>query len=306
MTNEPLISIVLCTYNGERFLQAQLDSLLQQSWKNIEIIVSDDQSTDGTREILAAYENDPRFRITYQQKNLGAVANFEYATRQANGGYIAFCDQDDTWLPGKIEKLYNAIGNSLLVYSDSELVDEEGKSLHKKISTLRKLGDVNDTRGFIFSNVVWGHAMMVKKELLQDVLPIPEKIPHDIWLAAKATALSGIRHLDEVLTLYRQHSTTVTTTIAQKATTRAHEKRFADFEEKLNWINVLKNNCRETEKKFYEELYDLFALKAGGKFVMPLFFFLLKYQSLLFQFTNKSLLSRIIEIRKLSRGELNM
>lgn len=303
MTQEPLISIVLCTYNGEAFLQEQIGSLLQQSWKNIEIVVSDDHSTDGTRSILSKYENDPRFRITYQQKNLGAVANFEYAAGQAHGDYIAFSDQDDVWLPGKIEKLYGAIRDSLLVYSDSELVDEQGESLHKKISGLRKLGNTNDTRGFVLSNIVWGHAMLVKRELLQHVLPIPQGIPHDIWFAAKATALSGIVYLDEVLTRYRQHSKTVTTTIAQKTTTRPHEKRFIDFEEKLNWINILKHNCGDAERPFYEKLYDLFSLKANGKFVMPLFLFLLKHQAALFQFTNKSLLSRVVEIRKLSRGE---
>ncbi len=294
---------MLCTYNGERFLQAQIDSLLQQSWKNIEIIISDDDSEDGTRNILQGYQSDPRFHIRYQPKNIGAIHNFEYATQQAKGEYIVFCDQDDIWLPEKIEKLYRAIGDRWLVYSDSILIDEDGLSLQKNLSQLRKMCSGNDTRGFIFSNVVWGHAMMIKKDLLPHVLPIPKNVPHDIWFAAKATALTGIQYLDEPLTLYRQHAETVTTTIAQKANTRPHKKRYADFEEKLNWINVLKHNCREDEKEFYEKLYDLFSLKANGRFVSPLFFFLLQNQDIIFRFTNKNLFSRIIEIRKLSRGE---
>lgn len=276
--------------------------MLQQSWPNLEIVVSDDGSTDGTGSILQAYETDPRFRITRQTRNLGAIANFEYATQAAKGEYLAFCDQDDIWLPEKIEKLYNAIGDSWLVYSDSILIDEVGQSLQKNLSQLRRMGDVTDTRGFIFSNVVWGHAMLVNKQLLPHVLPIPAGIPHDIWFAASATALTGIKYLDEVLTLYRQHSQTVTTTIAQKASTRAHEKRYKDFEEKLNWIGTLKNN-ETVYSSFYEELYQLFSRKGRGAFVWPLFFFLLKHENLLFQFTNKSFFSRIIEIRKLSRGE---
>ncbi len=294
---------MLCTYNGERFLQAQIDSLLQQTWSNFEIIISDDDSDDTTRNILQVYRDDPRFRITYQPKNIGPIHNFEYAAQQAKGEYIAFSDQDDIWLPEKIEKLYKAMGDHWLVYSDSILIDDKGQSLQKNLSQLRRMYSGNDTRGFIFSNVVWGHAMMINRQLLQHVLPITANIPHDIWFAAKATALTGIQYLNEPLTLYRQHAKTVTTTIPQKAGTRAQKKRYADFEEKLNWIDVLKHNCKEEEKAFYEKLYDLFSLKADGQFVSTLFFFLLQNQESLFQFTNKNLLSRIIEIRKLSRGE---
>jgi len=276
--------------------------LLQQTYPNIEIIISDDGSVDGTKDILRVYENDPRFKITYQSENRGAIQNFEYATKQANGEYIAFCDQDDIWLPEKIEKLYHAIGDQWLVYSDSILIDEEGLSLQKNLSQLRRMYSGKDTRGFIFSNVVWGHTMLVNKQLLPHVMPIPAGIPHDIWFAFKATTLTGIKYLDEPLTLYRQHSKTVTTTIAQKAVTRPHEKRYKDFEEKLYWIGLLKNNEKE-EKIFYEELYHLFSLKANGRFVWPLFFFMVKHEEILFQFTNKNFLSRMIEIRKQSRGE---
>lgn len=294
---------MLCTYQGERFLQAQIDSLLQQTYPNIEIIVSDDHSTDKTKMILQAYENDSRFKITYQPETLGAIGNFEYAAKQANGAYIAFCDQDDIWLPEKIEKLCNTIGEHLLVYSDSILIDEDGQSLQKNLSQLRRMSDLTDTRGFIFSNVVWGHAMMVKKELLPHVLPIPLGIPHDIWFAFKATALTGIKYLNTPLTLYRQHPETVTTTIAKKASTRLHKKRYEDFEEKLYWITLMRDNEPEATKPFYIELQKLYSLKNKGKTVWALFWFMLQYQNALFRFTNKNFLSRVIEIRKQSRGE---
>lgn len=294
---------MLCTYQGERFLEAQIGSLLQQTWSPIEIIISDDASSDGTRTILQQYEPDPRFRIFYQSRNLGPVANFEFATRQAKGAYVAFCDQDDIWLPEKIEKLYQAIGDRWLAYCDSILVDENGQSLQKNISHLRKMYSGADTRGFVFSNVVWGHAMLVNRELLPHVLPIPGNVPHDIWFAMKATIYTGIVYLDEPLTLYRQHVKTVTTTLAQKTTARLREKRYRDFEEKLNWIGLIRDAEHGNRKGFYERLYALYQQKARGKFVLLLFTFLIGYQSLLFRFTRKSLLSRLIEIRKLSRGE---
>ena len=277
--------------------------MLQQTWPNIEIIISDDHSGDNTLLILQQYENDPRFRISHQPENIGAIQNFEYAIRQATGEYIAFCDQDDIWLPEKIEKLYNAIGDQWLVYSDSILVDEGGQSLQKNLSQLRRMYSGKDSRGFIFSNVVWGHAMLVSKRLIGEVLPIPAGIPHDIWFAVRATTLTGIKYLDLPLTLYRQHSKTITTTIAQKAITRPHEKRYTDFEEKLNWIGLLRDNENGKKRSFYEELYRLYSEKAKSVFAWPLFFFMLKHQAVLFQFTNKNLLSRLIEIRKQCRRE---
>jgi glycosyltransferase involved in cell wall biosynthesis len=300
---EPLISIVLCTYNGERFLQEQIDSLLQQTWANTEIIVSDDQSSDGTRNILRQYENDRRFHIHFQPVNLGAIRNFEFATGLATGEYIAFSDQDDIWLPEKIEKLYRAIGDHWMAYSDSILVDENGQSLQQQLSGLRRMYSGKDTKGFVFSNVVWGHAMMINRQLLPHVLPIPSNIPHDIWFAYKAAVLTGIVYIDEPLNLYRQHKHTVTTTIATKAVTRTNEKRYKDFEEKLHWITVMHEHASPNEKGFYSKLKHLYGLKAKGNTVWPLFRFLVKHQQALFRFTNKSFISRVIELRKQARGE---
>jgi glycosyltransferase involved in cell wall biosynthesis len=185
--NNSLISIILCTYNGERFLEEQLNSLLSQTYDNMEIIISDDASTDDTVRILEKYKDHPAVKTFFQPVNIGSIKNFEFALRQAQGGYIAFSDQDDIWMPEKIQKMHDAIGDSYLVYSDSELMDESGKSLHKNLSDLRRMYSVSQTTGFIFSNTVWGHAMFINSKLLQYILPIPENIPHDGWTGFKAT-----------------------------------------------------------------------------------------------------------------------
>src|SRR6478609_835146 len=135
----PLISIVLCSYNGAKFIDEQIQSLLQQTYPNLEIIISDDASTDGTQAILKKYKTHPAFKIFLQQTNLGPIKNVAFALQQAIGSFIAFCDQDDIWLPQKIETLHAQIGDDLLVYCDSELVDEHGQSLHKKISDVRNM-----------------------------------------------------------------------------------------------------------------------------------------------------------------------
>src|SRR5690242_17090387 len=156
--NQPLISIVLCTYNGERFLKEQLDSLLWQTYSNFEIIASDDASQDGTIQILKQYAEDKRITVVLQEKNLGPVKNFEYAVTLAKVEYIAFSDQDDVWLPSKLEKLVASIKESYLDFSDSFLIDEQGNKIDNQLSSLRCMFSTDDTRGFIFSNLVWGHA----------------------------------------------------------------------------------------------------------------------------------------------------
>ena len=301
--SNPLISIVLCTYNGERFLKYQIDSLLAQTYQPLEIIISDDCSSDDTITILNNYMAEPLVNVYFQTENLGYSKNFEFACSKASGKYLAFCDQDDVWLPEKLRKLHAGIGNSLLVFSDSELVDENGKHIGKNLSDMRRLANANDTRGFIFSNIVWGHTMLIESGLLKYVLPIPAGIPHDIWIAFKATSLTGIRFVNEALTLYRQHSKTLTKTIGEKTTARPSSQRYKDYEEKIKWIKLMHANEQGANKAFYLQLSNLFRQKAKGRFVWPLFFFLMKNRGVLFHFTRKNTLSQVLEIRKLSRGE---
>ena len=301
MTNS-LISIVLCSYNGERFIKEQIDSLLHQTYPNLEIIISDDASTDGTRKILEEYKNDKRIKLFLQAGNLGPSKNFEFALQQAKGEYIAFSDQDDIWLPGKIEKLYSVIGDKLLAYSDSELIREDGKPLHKYLSDLRKMYSGNETYGFIFSNVVWGHTMMINKKLLTEVLPIPRDTPHDIWFAFKAASVSGIKFLPASLALYRQHNETMTKTLPVKAQRRAKSQVAIDFKKKLEWMSIMKENARTDEKYFYDRLYALYDAKKNGKFVWELFFFLLRNRKKIFMFSRKNYLSHFVEILKQSWG----
>src|SRR5438477_882164 len=99
---KPLISIVLCTYNGEKFLREQIDSLLNQTYPNLEIIISDDASIDTTSQILETYKSDQRVKLFLQPHNSGSSKNFDFAIQKAKGEFIAFSDQDDIWLQENI------------------------------------------------------------------------------------------------------------------------------------------------------------------------------------------------------------
>lgn len=298
----PLISVVLCSYNGAAFIEEQIQSLLQQTYPNLEIVISDDGSTDGTQVILKAYQPQPQFKVFFQDKTLGPIKNVAFALQQTTGAFIAFCDQDDIWLPQKTETLYNSINDDLLVYSDSELIDEHGQPLHKKLSQLRRMYTGNETYGFVFSNVAWGHTILISRRLVAHLLPIPEGIAHDIWMAVKAATLKQIKYIDVALTKYRQHAASVTKTLSIKPSTRTGNKRFVDYEEKLNWIYVLQQQSRPDEKLFYKRLYTLYAQKKSGSYQWPLLFFMLQHRRLLYRFSLKSTKSQLIDIAKHARG----
>ena len=209
-TSAPLVSVALCTYNGERFLRAQLDSLLAQSHRQLEIVALDDASSDASAAILTEYAaRDARMRVQIHSRNLGIMRNFEAAFRQCKGQYIAPCDQDDVWMPDKIEALLAAIGSASMAYCDSGLMDERGNVLGRRISRGRPAGRVDDPTLFAFGNWVSGHTCLFRRELLA-ALPVPEHFFYDWWLAAAAVASHGLVYVDRELNLYRQHESNAT------------------------------------------------------------------------------------------------
>lgn len=108
-----MISIAMATYNGEKYLREQLDSILVQTISDFELIICDDCSNDSTRKILSEYaKKDSRIKVIFNEQNLGFVKNFEKTISFCNGEYIAFSDQDDIWLPNHLEVLLSEIGRA--------------------------------------------------------------------------------------------------------------------------------------------------------------------------------------------------
>ena len=301
--SQPLISVVLCTYNGERFLREQMDSLLKQTWKPLEIIVSDDASSDGTKSILEGYAGHDHIKTFYQSKNIGLSANFAFATAQATGTFIAFCDQDDIWLSHKIKTLYDNIGAHALVYSNSLMINEAGEPLGKTLADLRHMYTGTDSRGAILYTVVSGHTMLITRALCQHALPIPKEIQHDHWLAFAGIIHGGIKYHDEILTHYRRHAATATEVLPQKTKARKKTERWKSFQKQLHWIKLMQEFERPAYKNFYTELFNLYGKKANGNYVWPLFWFMLKHREVLFMYSKKKWLSQVVEIMKQARGE---
>ena len=206
----PLVSIAVCSYNGAKFLQQQLDSLAGQDYSNFEIIIIDDCSSDSTFEILKLFKKDKEnVKIFQNETNLGFVKNFEKAISLCSGDYIALCDQDDIWFPEKISKLVESIGSAGLVYSAVQLMDQDGVCLDEIFPRRNKLHG-RCYMELLFSNCVTGHACLIRRAVLERALPFPEKIKvHDHWLAIVAATKEGIAVYDDVLSLYRRHDENV-------------------------------------------------------------------------------------------------
>jgi glycosyltransferase involved in cell wall biosynthesis len=227
--NPPLVSIALVTFNGETHLPAQLESLLQQSHPALELVACDDASTDGTWQVLERFA--PRFeargtgvRLLRNPDNIGVRRNVEQALRQCSGSWIAPCDQDDVWRPDKIERMLRVAGGATLVYSDSALIDEEGKSLQTRVSDRLTMIDGSDPRLFALANCVSGHAMLLRRGLLDRALPLPDVSFHDWWLAFVAANIGTVRYLDEPLVEFRQHRRNVSTFTGGRDRERSSER----------------------------------------------------------------------------------
>lgn len=225
-----LVSIALCTYNGERFLAQQLDSLLAQTYSNLEIVVSDDRSTDDTLTILDEYSRrDRRIKVIAHAENVGLTRNFQRALLLCSGSYIAPCDQDDIWLPDKISTLVQAVSGRCLAYCDSLFVDEQGKPMGSRMSDVVCMITTEDPMPFAFANCISGHAMLFKREVLEYGVPVPQHFFYDWWLATVAAALGGVVYCDIPLVHYRQHGSNITDTLGRRMADerpRGHMLRF--------------------------------------------------------------------------------
>ena len=209
--SEPLISIALATYNGEKFLAQQMDSLLRQDYPNLEIVISDDCSDDCTWEILQSYaKRDKRIRLLPCEIRLGYVRNFIRVFRACKGELISPCDQDDIWYSNKTSRLAMAIGDATLVYCDNRFIDEYNKPLGKKFSDTVKTFSGNDSREVLFCPSVCGHAMLFRANLLGITDKLDSASYIDWMLIFLAAEVGSVSYLDEVLVDWRQHDNSTT------------------------------------------------------------------------------------------------
>ena len=225
MTDSKKISVAMCTYNGEKYLREQLESIALQTRLPAELVICDDRSTDSTSEIIRDFADSAPFPVRFNLNpvNLGGATkgitkNFEQASRLCTGDLIAFCDQDDAWLPQKLARMAQAMEEQTQlggVFVDAQLTNDRG--VPKNISLSETTGMTRGEherlmRGEILPvllsmNKVYGCTLMVDAKLLMKLLPVPPNWWFDAWVPCMVAIHSELAFIPEQLFYYRIHAT---------------------------------------------------------------------------------------------------
>jgi glycosyltransferase involved in cell wall biosynthesis len=203
----PTVAVVVATYNGATYLRQQLESIVQQTYKPSQIIIVDDDSLDDTLQVANNFAaHHPEVMVVQNETRLGYIKNFEKGMLIATASYVALSDQDDIWMPHKLETLLANIGDQMLAYSDSELIDANGQLLNQKMSSIKNQLAYHTPIMYAIGAWAPGHAMLFKKELVDKAVPFPTLVTHDFWLGFVATCYSKVVYVNEPLVHYRQHT----------------------------------------------------------------------------------------------------
>ena len=203
-----MISVCVATYNGEKFIREQIDSILCQLSSDDEIIVSDDGSTDGTIVIINCI-GDKRIRIIEGPRKHSPTFNFENALKEAKGDYIFLADQDDVWKTNKVEVCMKWLQKYDCVVSDAEVTDSNLNPLYPSLYAIMQVrqGHIYNT---LWKNGYTGCCMAFRHEVLNASLPFPKDIPmHDIWIGNVAAYKYNVKFISEKLVLFRRHEDTI-------------------------------------------------------------------------------------------------
>lgn len=213
------VDILLATYNGERFLTEQINSIISQTYDNWNLIIRDDGSTDNTVGLIKKFIDKYPSKIILVEdadKNLGPSGNFAVLLSHSTADYIMFCDQDDVWEPDKVEVVYNRIkavekelaeSTPILVHTDLMVVGRELEIISPSMFRFQRLNPTSvELPELLVQNNVTGCTVLINKALKEIASPIPKNIiMHDWWLVLVAAAFGKIEFIDKSTIKYRQH-----------------------------------------------------------------------------------------------------
>ena len=203
-----MISVCIATYNGERFIRDQIDSILRQLSSDDEIIVSDDGSTDDTISIINSIE-DKRIRVIEGPRKQSLTSNFECALKASKGDFIFMSDQDDVWKPNKVNICMEWLQRYDCVVSDAEVTDSSLNPLYPSLYAIMQVrhGRIYNT---IWKNGYTGCCMAFRRNVLRASLPFPKNIPmHDIWIGNVAAYKYNMKFIPDKLIMFRRHNETI-------------------------------------------------------------------------------------------------
>ncbi len=214
MVENKKISVCIATYNGEKYIREQLDSILKQLGINDEIIVSDDGSTDNTLQILKEIQDD-RIKIVQNSLKRGVTHNFANALMNAKGDYIFLSDQDDIWLPNKVKTCTDELVVNDLIVSNCIVIDESNNIIYPSYFDIAKSG-----KGFFknfYKSTYLGCCLAFKREILKEIMPIPNSLLlfHDWWFGFISEICFKVKFVDTPCIYYRRHGETTSNTLSK-------------------------------------------------------------------------------------------
>jgi len=270
------ISVVICTFNGEKYITEQLDSILSQTYPIYEIIIQDDGSTDNTCHIIDHYcEKYPLIKLFKNKKNVGVNENFRTAFLRVTGDYVAPSDQDDIWLPHKIETMLNLIGKKMLCFSRSQVLYSDGtkgKFMLPFPLTYEQC---------ILNGCLAGHTCLFHNSMLpyfKYKLLTANNFPFDYVISIVGFTLNSFVSTTEELQIWRRHPEALTKWVAKNEqfetlnTNAKRESKFGIFVFTVR--NLLVGKRLSILKKHYETMWFLQKKLNGEKHVIKLCFFL--------------------------------
>ena len=214
-----MVSVLLASYNGEKYIRDQLESILNQTFSDLSIVISDDLSTDGTPAVIREYEERYPGRVRSlrnSERSGSAQNNFFRLLTSVSDEYVMLCDQDDVWIRDKVEVTLREMKRleaewgaeiPLLVHGDLSVTDMRGRILHESMAKYQKIA-IHENRfsHYLVENNITGNTVMVNMAFRQLLAHIPEEcVMHDWWLGLLASCFGRISYLDRPLVLYRQH-----------------------------------------------------------------------------------------------------
>jgi glycosyltransferase involved in cell wall biosynthesis len=285
---KPPISVVLCTYNGAKYIEAQLASILAQTYAVAEIIVVDDVSSDDTMAVVErAAARDSRISLSQNAFNIGFTSNFESALLMAKHDYIAISDQDDIWHHQKIEKMMAAFTtDAAAIYCDSVRFTKDIPINPIKNKSSRHVAGI-DVRKLAMYNTVSGHALIIRKSLLEKALPIPSAVYYDWWLALQAVMSGGIQYLDEILVYQRAHDNNVT--ITKNASSKELRNSYRTMLRTHLQAFVQIASLSEKDKTFFIDFAKHWSKMLKNGTSSGLFLFMLKHRKDFFYYKKRRL-----------------
>lgn len=246
-----MIDILLASYNGEKYISEQIDSIINQTYRDWFLYIKDDCSTDNTIDIILEYEKKykDKIKVILSDKPSGSAKdNFFSMLQHSKGNYIMTCDQDDIWLPDKIKVTFNKmketesknINSPILVHSDLKVADEKLNLISDSLLKLLNLdSNRNKINNLLVQNIVTGCTVMVNRCLLNYIENPPKHaVMHDWWMALIASSLGTIVFIETPTIMYRQHG--------NNSVGAKDVKSVKYIFSMLNKINIIKKSLNET------------------------------------------------------------